>query len=434
MKRTIAVPILLLVGALPALAAGSPQQLVEVLAQAAREGDVEKFIAHMSQSSQRALDETEATRKRLQESHKNFEASLDEQFGAGHRVRPPTPPDRRAILSRLVGLELMSAEEIGPNEARLRLKTTSKDPRGRVRTEENALKAVKEGGQWKLEWADVARAAGHASATRASALRARDRANSRWRIQRPSVGLDRARKSGKRGTQQQGGTPMMRVLIALSVLLFLSGCPPTPVQLKTINLQWSQLSWNDAEDLYIGFWCDFSIQSNGLGPSYSSGSDNTLSGYEDFYDSGSGPFPCVQNGNIYYRGGFAFDLSQFDSVVAATLTFDVENSISANGEVVGQIPPACNATTLGTATGTDYYYFDNPVSLPPCGPSYSIDVSSQVRDWINQSHANYGFMLAGPKLDFPNNVDQDNSAKITWYTNFQLAVLYNPALNPRAPQ
>ena len=228
---------------------------------------------------------------------------------------------------------------------------------------------------------------------------------------------------------------MRRTLLAMMMPLCLIGCGPcTPVTLKTITLQPVQWSWNDAEDLYIGFWCDFSVQSNGLGPSYSAGSNDTLSGFEDFYESGSGPFPCVQVANIYYRGGFEFDLSQFDSLVVATLTFDIENSISANGEVVGQNPPACNATTLGMGTGTDYYYFDNPVTLPPCGPSYSMDVSSQVRDWVNQSHANFGFILAGPRLDFPSDMPQDNSASISWYNNFQLQVLYNPALNPRAPQ
>jgi len=191
----------------------------------------------------------------------------------------------------------------------------------------------------------------------------------------------------------------------------------------------------DQDDSYSS-WC-LGLPTIGYGPTYSAGPNDTVSGYEDVYMPGSGPAPCNQTKNVYYRGFAVFDLSPFDSIVAATLTFDVEHSISANGEVTSQIPPACNATTLGVATGTDYYNFDNPVTpLPPCGPSYTFDVSPQVRYWISNTSpaSNYGFILAGPKLDFPNDLDQDNVVNLTWYTNFQLVVLYNPAQNPRAPQ
>lgn len=88
-----------------------------------------------------------------------------------------------------------------------------------------------------------------------------------------------------------------------------------------------------------------------------------------------------------------FDLSEFDADVLATLTFNVAASIAANGEVTGQNLPACNATTLGMGTGTDFYAYDNPVALPPCGQPQIVDATSQARAWsttatpISASHS-----------------------------------------------
>ena len=134
-----------------------------------------------------------------------------------------------------------------------------------------------------------------------------------------------------------------------------------------------------------------------------------------------------------------FDLSQFDTIIGANLTFNVATSISGDGELVAQNPPLCNATTLGEGTGdwSAGMPFNNGVSMPPCGPSLDADVSSQVRDWITGGHANFGLILAGPKLDLPSDpssLPEENATSISWYNNFSLVVQYNPADNQRAPQ
>ena len=131
-------------------------------------------------------------------------------------------------------------------------------------------------------------------------------------------------------------------------------------------------------------------------------------------------------------------MSQFDSVTSADFKFDVLNSLAANGEVTSQNPPACYATTLGEGSGDwnggfGAMPFDNPHTLA-CGQTNDVGVSSQVRDWISNGHPNFGLIIAGPKLDFPNDLPEDNTANVSWYGNFQLVVLYNPAQNPRAPQ
>jgi hypothetical protein len=176
------------------------------------------------------------------------------------------------------------------------------------------------------------------------------------------------------------------------------------------------------------------VDQPGTAPFFQFAGGLVVVGFADSYQRGSGPFPCVTREDQYYRGGPMFDLSEFDTDVLATLTFNVKASVSANGEATVQDPPACNATVLGMGTGTDFYNFDNAVTLPPCGPSQSINVTSQARSWINHSHANFGFILAGPKIDFPNPLPDDNDSSATWHDSFQLVVQYNPALNHHAPQ
>lgn len=224
---------------------------------------------------------------------------------------------------------------------------------------------------------------------------------------------------------------MNRVLLGITLLL-LCGCGPT----KTTTLQPTQINWSHLDSYYAGFWCDFGIQSTGTGPSYGAWPGYVLSGYEDHYEPGSGTFACVEKNDHYYRGGVLFDVSQFNTIIGANLTFNVASSVWGDGEVTGQNPPLCNATTLGEGSGdwSGGMPFDNPASMPPCGPSLNLDVSSQVRDWITGTHANFGLILAGPKLDFPSDLPEENATSISWYNNFQLVVQYNPADNPRAPQ
>jgi len=75
--------------------------------------------------------------------------------------------------------------------------------------------------------------------------------------------------------------------------------------------------------------------------------ERIYSGFEDIYDQGAEPFPCEEQQQTLYRGRWAFDLGEFDSIVDATLNFDVAQSIAENGGVKQPNPPVSNATTLG---------------------------------------------------------------------------------------
>jgi hypothetical protein len=242
---------------------------------------------------------------------------------------------------------------------------------------------------------------------------------------------------------------MRRWLPVVLLPLLLVGCPPSPVTLQTITLNPTAINpstWNWSQS---NAWCDVPLPGQGLwlegtGPE-PLGPGEVYSGYEDIYESGPGPFGCVFQQQRLYRGQFQFDLSQFSSITAATLTFNVDSSVSQDGGVHNDTLPNSYATTLGMSTGLTntgngpfYWNYDNDVSFSCSGPlikpNCSIAVGSQANEWASGGHPNYGFIIAGPILNFGNNLPSDNNGQVSWYSGFQLQVLYNPALNPNAPQ
>jgi hypothetical protein len=113
-------------------------------------------------------------------------------------------------------------------------------------------------------------------------------------------------------------------------------------------------------------------------------------------------------------------------------------SITSNGEITSENPPVSYATTVGMSTGLrddghgPYYWdFDNEDLFGRPGET-SLNVSDQVRSWINHTHANYGFIIVGQEAGIPD--PPLNVSKISYYINFHRQVDYFPSQNPRAPQ
>ncbi len=229
----------------------------------------------------------------------------------------------------------------------------------------------------------------------------------------------------------------LRSIIALGAVVSACGCQGCPpVTLKTLDLSASSAATGTSGVQGSIGWCISA--GNPPGTSFSPGAGRVMVGFDDFFKAGSPPFPCNDVRAVVFRAGVMFDVSQFDSIVSADLLFDTVASVSrSNGETTGQNPAQSFATTLGEGTGkfTTKMPDDNEVSLTPASGSIDVGVSSQVRDWITKAHPNFGFVLWGPTgpVD-PNNPPEDNDAKVSWYTNFKLRVVYNPAQNPRAPQ
>ena len=240
----------------------------------------------------------------------------------------------------------------------------------------------------------------------------------------------------------------VRAALAGAFCLLLAACPK-PIVLKTATLQPTSVTSGYQTDYSQTWECDVpgsGLFLNGLGPEPSNPGE-APSGFDDIYNHGADPFPCNEQEQILYRGHVQFDLSQFDDPVSATL--NITNARSTQG-AQPQTPPQCVATILGMSTGTrddgqgPYYWdYDNDASIggpvPPSAcqtiinPLFAIGVSSQVRQWTTQQHFNWGFIIAGPNLG-PPSVPSDNNGNVTFYSGFSLVVLYNPALNPRAPQ
>jgi hypothetical protein len=236
------------------------------------------------------------------------------------------------------------------------------------------------------------------------------------------------------------------LIIAGLAALTLSACSNNDA-LKTDTLfpgrLLSQNEWSDSQSA----WCQVNVpglgqglSNTGTGASYGVSRGELLVGFEDRHSHGADPAACDTTDDFLYRGNVAFDLRKFDSIFAAHLEYDfIDSFIGSNGAATAY-PPTCAATVLGIASGQDFWDYDDWQDLtaacrrpPSGGSSFSVDVTVAVRNWLLKQHVDYGFILAGPKLDFPRDLPDDNNVSVTWYGNFRLIVQYFPRQNPRAP-
>src|SRR4030095_1512265 len=220
---------------------------------------------------------------------------------------------------------------------------------------------------------------------------------------------------------------------AVVLAVTFSGCDK-PVHLKTLELDPTDID-NQGPGSKGSKGVCFSEADPPLS-TFSAGPGEAMVAFDNFFKAGSQPFPWGDFRAQVFRAAVVFDVKDFDSVVSADLVFDTTKSIvRSNGETTGSSPPKSFATLLGMVTSSSNgIEFDREVPFP-AGPSFSIGVSSQVRDWVDGSHTNKGFSLTGPTgLVDHNNIPENNDAKISWYKNFKLRIVYNPDQNPNAPQ
>jgi len=157
----------------PIVAASTPGELVQELSQTAHDSDQKGFLAAMSASTRRAMAEAEAMGSKLTLAQKDFSTALDESFGIGllgGAARFPIA-DRKAVLARFVAIDLVGVEQKSPKEARLRLKTITKNFGDQTATEEDTFTAVKENGEWKLDLSDLTHGIMRTAVQRAAAYK-----------------------------------------------------------------------------------------------------------------------------------------------------------------------------------------------------------------------------------------------------------------------
>jgi hypothetical protein len=203
--------------------------------------------------------------------------------------------------------------------------------------------------------------------------------------------------------------------VVFGLMAGLSAC--TPVTLSETTLTPSVDTWFLRNGYDWNFYCGLSVI--GTAPSFTPDRGGVLVGFENYFDEGSGLFPCQQKHDLAYRGVVRFDLGGLKNIVTAKLTFGLHWT---SRRPFGTTTDSA-ARRLWLLTGDNVFFQADPlVDLTSDQTSFTIDVSTIVRDWVNGTTPNRGFVLSGPNESFPEN----NDDWVSSYTNFQLDVVYNP--------
>jgi len=132
----------------------TPEQLVQELAKAAKNGDADAFLSHLTTESRKAVGESLEDLASFRRSQENFQHALSERFG---EVRPNLnlpAKDFKSVLRRINGFELVGTKEGQGGALELRVKTslrTQAEKAGeKLRVHEDTFIARKENGAWKL--------------------------------------------------------------------------------------------------------------------------------------------------------------------------------------------------------------------------------------------------------------------------------------------
>lgn len=227
----------------------------------------------------------------------------------------------------------------------------------------------------------------------------------------------------------------MKIHLPLLLLTAALSACTSPVTLKTITLKPVNMAIGTSGAQGSSGYC---FSSGDIPPvAFSPGSGQVMVGFDDYFAPGTEPFPCDDIRWANFRAGVLFDLSPFDNLAIATLKFDTASSVERDPSGTrGTSPGKSFATTLGVGTAPFSSQMpDTNEAVLPAGPAISIVVGGQVHDWVANGVANHGFVIWGPR-DHINvsNPPKNNNAALSFFQNFALEVVYNPALNPRAPQ
>jgi len=146
--------LLLLVLASPAHASGpaqTPEQLIQQMDAAAKEGDANGFVSYLTTDAQKTVQESVASQASLRAAQESFQAALDERFGKGAPIVTSPPMDLKTAISRISSFELLDKKPGPAGTVYLRVQTSLKTPQGKTVVREDAFVAGREGGSWKLD-------------------------------------------------------------------------------------------------------------------------------------------------------------------------------------------------------------------------------------------------------------------------------------------
>lgn len=154
---------------------------------------------------------------------------------------------------------------------------------------------------------------------------------------------------------------------------------------------------------------------------------STLVGFKNYYDPGTNPFPCTLSVDEVYRGVVRFDLSAIqklkpDFVESANFNYVIDSSVFCSSAGGRCVTDKRNCVAEALVSTIDVRGKSQIPGDLPHGDSYrfgpSGDVTSVVREWINGTTRNFGFVLKGSDESYSTN----NSACYSILSGFTLTV------------
>jgi hypothetical protein len=165
----------------------------------------------------------------------------------------------------------------------------------------------------------------------------------------------------------------------------------------------------------------------GVGPPESISAGSTLVGFTNYYDPGTNPFPCRLSSDEVFRGVVRFDLSLIqkmkpDFVESAHFNYVISKSVFCSSSAGRCVTDRRNCVAEALVSTIDVRGKSQVPGDLPHGDSYGFgpsgDVTSVVREWINGTTRNFGFVLKGVDESYATN----NTACYSVLSNFTLTV------------
>jgi hypothetical protein len=151
---------------------------------------------------------------------------------------------------------------------------------------------------------------------------------------------------------------MLQKIAGVVIILYalsLACCSGSPSTLKTLELTPKGIFQGKS---HFGGQQGYCLSGSGLTTAtFFPGPGQLMVGFDNRYSS---TFLCDELRALTFRGLIDFDVSQFDSIVSASLTFEAQRSIERIHATTGQVPPKSYANALGLAISpiTRHLFYD----------------------------------------------------------------------------
>ncbi len=196
------------------------------------------------------------------------------------------------------------------------------------------------------------------------------------------------------------------ILSAMALLTTLSACGKEvktmtlqPAVFKTLQFQ----QHNEADWACFPFTCFFS---HGLGCAVTvNPATRVQAGFDYRADDGTAPCNCWWYVDCVFRGGVRFNLAPLNgkTVIGAQLHWDARGSCVAKLYVPNKNWDSFSLSTSGEV-GSPW--------APSSSGAGQLEVGSTVRDWVEGTQPNFGWIFAGPDETFPNWQWREGDAEI----------------------